>query len=171
MVTTPIFRRFLEWRATIPEVERTLEGAMPRTRQALARLRFPLWKTAPHQPDLQVNAADPSPPPGPPPAHLPQTPPARPPPPAPSSHSLRSADHQVSFVGAVGQAKPWLRQPPGRIDADMSPLVSRHGVKDVENSLGGGEGGKKREWEEKQSVTKNNKIQGETKSLVWPEAS
>lgn len=41
----------------------------------------------------------------------------------------------------------------------MSPLVSRHGVKDVENSLGGGERGKKREREEKQCVTKNDKIQ------------
>lgn len=107
---------------------------MPRKRQALARLGFPLWKTPPHQPDPQVNAADSSPP---------QTPPAHPPP-APASHSLRSADHQVSFVGAVGQAEPWLRQPPGRIDADVSPLVSRHGVKDVENSLGGGERGEKR---------------------------
>lgn len=55
------------------------------------------------------------------------------------SHSLWSADHQVSFVGTIGQAKPWLGQPTGRVDADMSPLVGRHGVKDVENSLGGGE--------------------------------
>ena len=90
---------------------------------------------------------------------------------SPWSHSLWSADHQVSFVGTIGQAQPGLRQPTGRVDADMSPLVSRHGVKDVENSLGGGERGKKREWEEKQFVTKNDKIQGETKSLPWPKAS
>lgn len=64
---------------------------------------------------------------------------------APLSHSLWSADHQVSFVGTIGQAKPWLRQPAGRVNADMSPLVSRHGVKDVENSLGRG----KREGKEK----------------------
>lgn len=80
------------------------------------------------------------------------------PPLPPLSNSLWSADHQVSFVGTVGQPKPWLRQPAGRVDADMSPLVSRHGVKDVENSLGEGERRKRREWEEKQFVTKNNKI-------------
>lgn len=87
--------------------------------------------------------------------------PLSPHPASPLSHSLWSADHQVSFVGTIGQAEPWLGQPPGRIDADMSPLVSRHGIKDVENSLGEEKIGKKREWEEKQSVTKNNKIQGE----------
>lgn len=76
----------------------------------------------------------------------------------PWSHSLWSADHQVSFVGTIGQAEPRLRQPTGRVDADMSPLVSRHGVKDVENSLGGGKRRKKREWEEKQFVIKNAKI-------------
>ena len=91
--------------------------------------------------------------------------------PAPPSHSLWSADHQASLVGTIGQSEPRLGQPPGRIDADMSPLVSRHGVKDVENSLGWGERGKKREWGEKQFVTKNNKIQEETKCLLPPEAS
>lgn len=60
------------------------------------------------------------------------------PPHQPLNHSLWSADHQVSLVGAIGQAEPRLRQPAGRVDADMSPLVSRHGIKDVENSLGGG---------------------------------
>lgn len=70
------------------------------------------------------------------------------PPHQPLNHSLWSADHQVSLVGTIGQAEPRLRQPAGRVDADMSPLVSRHGIKDVENSLGGGGGGergKKRE--------------------------
>lgn len=38
----------------------------------------------------------------------------------------------------------------------MSPLVSRHGVKDVENSLDGD----RKEEEEKQLVIKNNKMQG-----------
>lgn len=68
----------------------------------------------------------------------------------PLSHSLWSADHQVSFVGAIGQAEPRLRQPTCRVDADMSPLVSRHGVKDVENSLVEEKRENKREWEEKQ---------------------
>lgn len=83
---------------------------------------------------------------------------SRGPPLPPLSNSLWSADHQVSFVGTVGQPKAWLWQPAGRVDADMSPLVSRHGVKNVENSLGEGERRKKKEWEEKQFVTKNSKI-------------
>lgn len=40
----------------------------------------------------------------------------------------------------------------------MSPLVGRHGVKDVENSLGGGEKREEKRIRGEKFVTKNNKV-------------
>lgn len=78
------------------------------------------------------------------------------------NHSLWSADHQVSLVGTIGQAEPRLRQPAGRVDADMSPLVSRHGIKDVENSLVGEKEGRK------ENGRRNNLLSRITKSPEKP---
>lgn len=49
--------------------------------------------------------------------------------------SHRPADDQVSLVGSVRQTHPWIREPASGVDADVAPLVWRHGVNHVEHHL------------------------------------
>lgn len=45
------------------------------------------------------------------------------------------ADHQVPLVGSVSQAHPRIREPAGRVDADVAALIRSHRIDHVKDHL------------------------------------